>query len=270
MLSENRLSQTEELQAFLKFVHWGNIHGVYNLGIMYLYGVGVDYSCPTALRYLQHAARNMVWTRYFPQVYDLYLQGQKRVAAVMYMLLSEMGCKSAQINAGNLLDGGKLLPRGRWIHSLEPNANLDMRLALKYYKMAAEQGSELANLRLGDFYYHGYETAKDLNVSLAYYERATHWVSSLSQLSHAWFIQGLLLHHGIGIAKNYTKARQAYNYSAMCHRGSYYPARTMMLLLDFDQTGVGALLPSVERGALLASTVFSAAVIFLIWRRRAF
>ncbi len=248
--------------------HLENFHSLYNLGIMHMYGIGVALSCPSAVQYLRSATEVMVWKKYFANVYDLYLGGQRKVAAMMYMILGEVGSQIAQLNAGNILDGNAVFTGKFWIHSIEPGTDMNKRLAFKYYSGAFAQGSDAVDMRLGDFYYHGYDVEPDLDVAVAYYERASYRSGTATQLSYAWFTNGMILHYGTGKNKNFGGAMEAYNYSAMFHPTSYYPVAIMMKLLDFDTQGRKALLPPLEKATLGVAVGFCVVVIWFICKRR--
>jgi len=269
-LSENRFSQTESLHNFLRTSKEDNIHGLYNLGIMFMYGLGVGVSCQNAVSHLKSATESMIWMKYFANSYELYTDREKKVATLKYLIMAEIGNLIAQINAGNLLDSINLFPENLWIHQYFPNLNLNKRLAFKYYNAAFDQGDEHVNIRLGDYYFYGYEIPQDYDIALGFYDRASYKAISVSLLAYGWFNYGLLYHYGLGVAKNYEKAKNAYNITSSISPHAYYPAKIMELILESEQNGfLETFWPKkVNKEILIFVLVFILAMLFLVLARK--
>lgn len=268
LLSGNVWSHFESLVKLIKGATEQHIHAEYNLGMMYLYGIGIQLSCPEGVKYLKKVTETMVWKKLFKNAHELYVTSQTKTAALMYMILGAIGTENAQINAGNILDSYSVFNEKFWLEQNAENININQYLALKYYKEAEKQNSEFVNLRLGDFYYYGYSTHSDINKSLGYYDRAIHKHVSPTMLSYSWFTIGILHQFGYGMEKSRELAHWAFNKSIESHNTAYYPAEVMKLVLNITADGIQAILPGVKVLPLFASIIFIVSIILFINIRR--
>eukprot|EP00826_Nyctotherus_ovalis_P027745 TRINITY_DN2170_c0_g7_i3.p1 TRINITY_DN2170_c0_g7~~TRINITY_DN2170_c0_g7_i3.p1 ORF type:complete len:621 (-),score=123.80 TRINITY_DN2170_c0_g7_i3:112-1974(-) len=254
-------------QLFLASVLGGIMQGFYNLGMMYAYGIGVSQSCYTGIKYLGKALDLMIQRKYFNDTYRLFLSGKRKTAAMQYIVMADIGNVSAQVSAGNLFDGYNLIKEKLWIHQYEPTLNINKHLALKYYLAAFDNGEDAVCMRLGDFYYYGYEVERDLEKAVGFYNRSKNTVLSPAFYAGVLFNYGLLYQYGMGLPQDYQLASVFYNYSIVTDPSWYFPAKVMNTILTYEAHGIRETLPSLNFYFLLPPLAFLVVALLLIIKR---
>lgn len=102
----------------------------------------------------------------------------------------------------------------------------DKEQAIKYYRLAANNGSDSAAFNLGVIY----EKERQYNTSVHYYEIAAEAGNLKAQDN-----LGILYHHGIGIKQNWNKAEQLY-LQALANGSQYSQRNLAVLYRDSGQT----------------------------------
>jgi len=152
----------QALKAYEQAAARGNALGIYNLGLMYLYGKGlpVDYKkakdlfTEAAIKEV-HEAMNQLGGIYFNGL------GQSRdelQALAWYKKAAALGNSNALYQLGLLSETGV-------------TSKLDFADALKYYQKAADKGNEKAMLALARMYHYGIGVAKDPKMAASIYQK---------------------------------------------------------------------------------------------------
>lgn len=141
----------------------------------------------------------------------------KAEAVYWFVKAAESGDKSAQYNLGVLFSSDEDLPdeypkmeNGEIyfeVTSEEPSSNKEK--AFKWYKMAAEQGHEAAQLNLGVMYHQGLGVKQDYGEAIKWYKKAAENSNAKAQLN-----LGILYDMGKGVEKDVVKAAEFYEKAA--------------------------------------------------------
>eukprot|EP01022_Parablepharisma_sp_SALTPOND_P001363 TRINITY_DN106203_c0_g1_i1.p4 TRINITY_DN106203_c0_g1~~TRINITY_DN106203_c0_g1_i1.p4 ORF type:complete len:237 (+),score=17.46 TRINITY_DN106203_c0_g1_i1:1281-1991(+) len=235
---------------------------------MHRFGLGTIMSCPDALIYMKSSAERMVWHKYFANAYELYMTKQTKVAALMYLVLSYIGERTAQVNAGNILETNRVFTEKLWIHSTKTTCDLNIELAYKYYKLVRMQDVEMVNLQLGLNYYYGYTDPVDKQVAFSYFEKAMEGALTETYAGYALFHYGNVLQLGMGGEVNLTRAKEAYLKSLQYDPGLYYPITIMEWFMDLSECNLESLhgLIGIKAGMFVA--MWSVVALWLIHIRR--
>ena len=141
----------------------------------------------------------------------------KAEAVYWFVKAAKSGDKSAQYNLGVLFSSDDELPDeypkmengGIYfeVSSEQPNSNEEK--AFKWYKMAAEQGHEAAQLNLGVMYHQGVGVKQDFAEAIKWYQKAAEHSNTKAQLN-----LGILYDMGKGVEKDVVKASEYYEKAA--------------------------------------------------------
>lgn len=123
----------------------GHVLGFYNLAQMHATGTGTMRNCHTATELYKNVAERGRWSEMLMQAHAAYREGLVDQAALKYLFLAELGYEVAQSNIAYLLDSDQVGMFEQW--EMFPRA-------LVHWERAAEQGSGLARLKLGDYHYY--------------------------------------------------------------------------------------------------------------------
>jgi len=130
------------------------------------------------------------------QAHAAYREGLVDQAALKYLFLAELGYEVAQSNIAYLLDNDQVGMFDQW--EMYPRA-------LVHWERAAEQGSGLARLKLGDYHYYGYGTPVDYAQAAAHYKIASEQQHNAQAMFNLAYMheQGLGIKHDIHLAKRF-------------------------------------------------------------------
>jgi TPR repeat protein len=118
----------------------GNTIAEYNFGKCLYYGLGIKKDKKLGLAYLKKASdKNFLKATFEIGLIEFSKRDNKEKGYEKILLTADAGLIEAQEEIGNIFNFGN--GRGTW------------DLAVKYYKMASEQGSAAADLNLGIIYY---------------------------------------------------------------------------------------------------------------------
>lgn len=114
--------------------------------------------------------------------------------------------------------------------SLKPKNNSRLIHVIENYKLAALQGSAEAFLKLGDFYYYGLGTFKNLNLSFEMYLQA-------SQYSHsqASFNLGYMYQFGDGVQQDFHLAKRYYDIASQNSKDAKLPVSLSLSFLSIQE-----------------------------------
>ncbi|OQR75724.1 protein sel-11-like [Tropilaelaps mercedesae] len=190
----------------------GHTSAFYYLGLMNGQGTGVVRNCRNAVDLLKEVAERGSWSSQLSDAYQAHADGRKSEAVVRYMFLAEIGSEVAQSNAAHVLFYSK------------PNLfsdNVSLALALRFWQMAASQGSASARLKLGDAYFYGLGMKVDHGLAVQYYRDAgeDHFRPS----AQALFNLGVMHEYGQGVAQDLHLARRYYHLAATVSEDAQVP-----------------------------------------------
>ncbi|XP_075451047.1 protein sel-1 homolog 2 [Ascaphus truei] len=173
----------------------------FNLAQMYAKGTGVLRSCQKAVQLYKNVCELGIWSEMFLPAYYAYRRGDIDSSLIQYLLLAEIGYESAQSNAAYILESQRVNIFSK--DHIYP-------LALLLWKRAAAQGNALARIKIGDYYFYGHGTERDLIAATTQYSLA----ANEHQSAQALFNLGYMIEHGLGIDKDIPLARKLYALAA--------------------------------------------------------
>ncbi|KAK3008901.1 hypothetical protein RJ639_014934 [Escallonia herrerae] len=176
--------------------------GYYNLGVLYLKGLGVKRDA-TALYKL--VAERGPWSSLSRWALESYLKGDVGKAFLLYSRMAELGYEVAQSNAAWILD--KYEERSMCMGESGFCTDSERHnCAHTLWWQASEQGNEHAALLIGDAYYYGRGTERD-------YDRAAKaYMHAKSQSNaQAMFNLGYMHEHGQGLPLDLHLAKRYYD-----------------------------------------------------------
>lgn len=241
-------------QSFQKAALWytqaldrGHTPAAYTLAIMHLNGVGTMRNCKIAVELLKRVCERGSWVSLkLREAYERQ-ETHPELASWQFLKLAEAGHEVAQMNVAHLLDISKsqvLFLRDSEKAELNEEMHALGRIyAQRHYEMSAEQGSALAELRLGDYAYYGWgiradegpeddfnaesddfgaadaelrfvRQEVDPELSLAHYKRTAdmkitgEWMQPF--VARASFNMGYMFQFGIGVPRDAPLARRYY------------------------------------------------------------
>lgn len=145
-------------------------------------------------------------------------EGRVDQAALKYLFLAELGYEVAQSNIAYLLDQGDVGMFERW--EMYPRA-------LVHWERAAEQGSGLARLKLGDYHYYGWGTSVDYSLAAHHYKLA----SEQQHSAQAMFNLAYMHERGLGIKRDIHLAKRFYDLAAETSTDAHVPVTLALLKL---------------------------------------
>lgn len=168
----------------------GNTIAEYNLGKCLYYGLGIKKDKKLGLTYLKKASdKNFLKATYEIGLIEFSNRDNKEKGYEKILLTADAGLKEAQEEIGNIFNFGN--GRGTW------------DLAVKYYKMASEQGSAKADYCLGIIFYKTRWEGGILTLEFKTAEDAENYLrkSAEAGYSQAQYILGFELLEGNDIIK---------------------------------------------------------------------
>ncbi|RUS80976.1 hypothetical protein EGW08_011251 [Elysia chlorotica] len=194
----------------------GHVLAYYNLAQMHATGTGVLRNCHTAVELFKNVAERGKWSEMMMDAHRMYHEGNVDTALVKYMFLADLGYEVAQSNVAYLLDSGA---------TLKFNVHESHQRALLQYSRAASQGSTLARLKMGDYYYYGLGTDVDYESAASHYRMA----SEQQNNAQAMFNLGYMHERGLGLKQDVHLAKRFYDMAAETSVDAHVPV-TMALL----------------------------------------
>eukprot|EP00730_Choanoeca_flexa_P015327 TRINITY_DN7016_c0_g1_i3.p1 TRINITY_DN7016_c0_g1~~TRINITY_DN7016_c0_g1_i3.p1 ORF type:complete len:668 (+),score=158.85 TRINITY_DN7016_c0_g1_i3:108-2111(+) len=189
----------------------GHVLAMYNLALMHATGVGNPRSCAPAKGLFKNVAERGHWGTDLTKAFDAYQVGDYDQALMRYLILAEMGYEVAQYNAALILDTGVSEE-----FSLETNSTYQR--ALLNWRRAAQQGSQTARVKVGDYLYYGHG-------STASVEAAAHEYRVAADNNHpqAMFNLGVMHHFGDGLDQDLHLAKRYYDLALSASSDAFLP-----------------------------------------------
>lgn len=232
-----------------------------------LNAVGTSTICDGVI-YIRKAMEDLIWENLFPNVYQIYSDGNKRVAGLMYMILGELGHPIAQVNAGNILDETNVIEEQTYFHTKNASLNINKHLAFKFYNLAAQQNEGHVYYRLADFHYFGIVSEIDKTLFHEYCLMASLSNSTGSNLAYSNYNLGIYYQFEDNSTDHMTKAIKAYNASRFSHKSAYISSTILMHLAELLHNGAAIFRPSLSAVPYLIITIWVGVVFVLIFKRR--
>lgn len=184
----------QALKAYEQAASKGDTVGIYNLGLMYLYGKGtpVDYTKATSLF---TEASNKGLPEAMNQLAGIYFNGlgqakDEQQALTWYKNAAKMGNSNALYQLGFFSENGVL-------------SKADLQQAFQFYKESADKGNEKALLAVARFYHHGLGLEKDPKKSADIYQQLAD-----KQNAYAQYQLGTFYLDGIAYPRSVDKGKQ--------------------------------------------------------------
>ncbi|MGM0566528.1 MAG: protein kinase domain-containing protein [Bacteroidota bacterium] len=236
----NRNEYREAIDAFERAGSQGNGKALYNLGVMYLNGLGMIEDKAIALDYFQKAARYGSPEARFQAGY-MYANGDgaakdNEKAIEYYEMASENGLSMAMNNLARIYTNGpeslrnyseafRLLQQASesedasvlnnlanmYRHGLGTAENLEK--AAELYKEAASKGNAAAQNSLGNMYQFGYGVGKDYLEAFLWYRKAANqgYADAQNNLGYMYF-------NGLGVSKSEDEAKKWFSQASQNHQ----------------------------------------------------
>eukprot|EP01102_Stenamoeba_stenopodia_P013255 TRINITY_DN4277_c0_g1_i1.p1 TRINITY_DN4277_c0_g1~~TRINITY_DN4277_c0_g1_i1.p1 ORF type:complete len:618 (-),score=81.39 TRINITY_DN4277_c0_g1_i1:87-1940(-) len=216
--------------------------------------------CREALSLYKKVAETDRWDSLLEKAYLLFEQDDIDSALLLYEKGAEMGSELAQSNAAFIYDNG--LAGDAFLVDSDKHTR-----ALRFYKMAADQHSGSAHLKLGDYYYYGLA-----NMSVDYQKAVAHYkIAADLREAQALFNMGYMQQYGIGLPQDYHLAKRNYDLALEVSSTAYVPVTLALwwLQLQILYTSNNTILPFLENVAIaLLVIVLTTAVLYRQYLRQ--
>ncbi|KAH6609282.1 hypothetical protein Trco_002628, partial [Trichoderma cornu-damae] len=210
---------------------YGNIEANYYLAELVFHGLGREKLCSMALSYYKSVAEKAEpLVSSWAEANDAYEAGDYDLAFLQYLLAAEQGYEKAQTNVAYMLDTirsrlpiSELMRRQKDISGLLENPEL----ALVYWTRASRQANIDALVKMGDYYFYGIGTERDVGKAVQCYTGA----SDYSQSAQALFNLGWMHENGIGLTQDFHLAKRYYDHALEVNDEAYLPVTLGLLKL---------------------------------------
>lgn len=230
---------------------YGNIEAHYFLAEMVHYGVGRESLCAIALNYYKNVAEKAEpLVSSWAEANDAYESGDVDAAFLYYLLAAEQGYERAQTNVAYMLDSQKsglpladVIERAKQLagtstasgnqasssrSSGEDDDLLDNpRMALIHWTRSSRQSNVDSMVKMGDYYYYGVGTERDVSKAVQCYLSA----SDHSQSAQALFNLGWMHENGVGLTQDFHLAKRYYDHALVVNKEAYLPVTLSLMKL---------------------------------------
>ena len=197
-ISSRTLSNTIRASWFLKAAEYGSAQAQYNVGKMYLNGIGVDRNGNTALKFFIKAA-NQHYSDALHQVGWMYTEG---------IGIKRNYSKGREWYGKSIIEGNTLAMSCMGeIYQYGRGVKMDLSRALDYYSQASEQGSIDAVFRMGTAYYVKGEI-QDYKKAYEYFCQVSGKNSSSQYVAIAKSVLSMMYKRGIGVDMDAEKSNK--------------------------------------------------------------
>lgn len=209
----------------------GNIEAHYYLAEMVYHGVGREKLCGMALNYYKNVAEKaepMVSS--WADANDAYEAGDYELPLLQYLMAAEQGYEKAQNNVAYMLDRlGARLPMSDWLRKPKEVSGLldNPGLALIYWTRSSRQANIDSLVKMGDYYFYGVGTERDVGKAVQCYTGA----SDYSQSAQALFNLGWMHENGVGLTQDFHLAKRYYDHALEVNEEAYLPVTLGLLKL---------------------------------------
>ena len=194
--------QKEALKWYKKAADMGYTPAFVQVGIMYIYGEGVEANANTGMSWLKKGADtgDAHAVNRIARLYENGELGEKdyQEAIRWYQRAAELGYIYAPYSIGYLYEVG-----GHGVGK-------DLESAMKWYKRGAEQGDDNAKCSIGEMYYKGKGVKKDYAEAMKWFKEASKGEPSIAQ-----FYVAEMYRKGLGTDKDYQKSIEWYHMTPM-------------------------------------------------------
>ncbi|KAJ7526127.1 hypothetical protein O6H91_17G083700 [Diphasiastrum complanatum] len=214
---------------FVLAANQGHPKAYYQLAKMQQKGVGMKKDVTTAATLFKIVAERGAWGSMLRWALDFYLKGQTGMALLLYSRAAELGYEVAQSNAAWILekfrDEDVCIGRSGFCTDAERHQK-----AHRFWRHASEQGNEHAALLIGDAYYYGRGTDKDL-------ERAAeaYMLARAQQNAQAMFNLGYMHERGFGLPLDFHLAKRYYDQARETDSAAALPVSLALMSLWLRQ-----------------------------------
>ncbi|PHH75988.1 hypothetical protein CDD82_4200 [Ophiocordyceps australis] len=209
----------------------GNIEAHYYLAEMSFHGVGREKHCAVAVNYYKNVAEKAEpLVSSWADASEAYESGDYDLALVNFLMAAEQGYERAQTNVAYMLDKmWAKVPLAEWFHQRYEGSALlhNPQLALIYWTRSSRQSNIDALVRMGDYYFYGIGTERDVGKALQCYTGA----SDYSQSAQALFNLGWMHENGIGMTQDFHLAKRYYDHALAVNEEAYLPVTLSLLKL---------------------------------------
>ncbi|KAM0248403.1 hypothetical protein ACHAQJ_009478 [Trichoderma viride] len=210
---------------------YGNIEANYYLAELVFHGLGREKLCSMALSYYKSVAEKAEpLVSSWAEANDAYEGRDYDQAFLQYLLAAEQGYEKAQTNVAYVLDTvrsklpiSELLRKRKDISGLLDNP----ALALIYWTRASRQANVDALVKMGDYYFYGIGTERDIAKAVLCYTGA----SDYAQSAQALFNLGWMHENGIGLTQDFHLAKRYYDHALAVNDEAYLPVTLGLLKL---------------------------------------
>ncbi|PFH59512.1 hypothetical protein XA68_12244 [Ophiocordyceps unilateralis] len=209
----------------------GNIEAHHYLAEMVYNGVGREKLCGLSMNYYKTVAEKAeplvsLWA----DANEAYEAGDLDLALLGYLMAAEQGYEKAQTNVAYMLDPlrSRMAVTG-WMRKAPEEGSLlkNPGLALIYWTRSSRQANVDALVKMGDYYFYGIGTPRDVNKAVQCYTGA----SDYSQSAQALFNLGWMHENGIGLTQDFHLAKRYYDHALEVNEEAYLPVTLSLLKL---------------------------------------
>ncbi|PNY25012.1 Protein sel-1 [Tolypocladium capitatum] len=209
----------------------GNIEAHYYLAEMVHHGVGREKHCGLALTYYKNVAEKAEpLVSSWADANEAFEAGDHELAFLEYLMAAEQGYEKAQTNVAYMLDTARSnVPMSEWFQKPRDEANLleNPALALIYWTRSSRQSNIDSTVKMGDYYFYGIGTERDVGKAVQCYTGA----SDYSQSAQALFNLGWMHENGIGLTQDFHLAKRYYDHALEVNEEAYLPVTLSLLKL---------------------------------------
>ncbi|KAH7416365.1 hypothetical protein KP509_14G087900 [Ceratopteris richardii] len=254
----------------------------YQLAKLFQKGLGVKKDLAIATHLYKTVAEGGPWGSLMRWALSSYLKGEIGKALLLYSRAAELGYEIAQSNAAWILEKYQedeyCLGESGFCKTGER-----YRRAHTFWWHASEQGNDDAALLIGDAYYYGRGTERDLERAASAYNHAR-----LQQNAQAYFNLGYMHEHGEGLPLDFHLAKRYYDEAVRADPSAALPVYLALTGLWLRQHHQGSFLVKIlddapqifprvgdwvrkvvlDEGNITLATLFSCLLTVLYLRRR--
>ncbi|KND91269.1 Protein sel-1 [Tolypocladium ophioglossoides CBS 100239] len=209
----------------------GNIEAHYYLAEMVHHGVGREKLCDLSLTYYKNVAEKAEpLVSSWSDANEAFEAGDYELAFLEYLMAAEQGYERAQTNVAYMLDTIRSkVPMTEWFRKPRDETSLleNPGLALIYWTRSSRQSNIDSTVKMGDYYFYGIGTERDVVKAVQCYTGA----SDYSQSAQALFNLGWMHENGMGLTQDFHMAKRYYDHALEVNEEAYLPVTLSLLKL---------------------------------------
>ncbi|EFR03945.1 SEL1L [Nannizzia gypsea CBS 118893] len=209
----------------------GGMEALYYLAGIADRGLGGQRHCGVATAYYKMVSEKAEGIHSaFSEANDAYEIGDKELALIISTMAAEQGYESAQANVAYLLDEKRsvlsLDPILPWVRGGRSSLLRNAALGFIYWARSAKQANVDSMVKLGDYYFEGYGTKKDVSRALTCYHSAAEGHSA-----QAFWNLGWMYENGLHVEQDFPMAKRYYDLALETNQEAYFPVTLSLLRL---------------------------------------